>query len=117
MIDELTHDISTLAPEAFALLEKPAGFYIDGQWQRASRTFITYDPATTKALGQVGAGGAAEIDAAVRAAQKALQAPAWRDIGPPGRERLLLRLAELIEAKARVIGQIETVDNGMPSWM
>src|ERR1700722_3256849 len=117
MIDELTHDFSTLAPEARAFLDRPAGFYIDGRWQRASRTFATYDPATTKLLGQIGAGGAAEIDAAVRAAQKALRSAAWRDLGPMGRERLLLRLAELIEAKAQVIGQIDTVDNGMPSWM
>jgi phenylacetaldehyde dehydrogenase len=117
MIDELTHDISTLAPEARAFLDRPAGFYIDGQWQRASRSFATFDPATTEPLGQIGAGGVTEIDAAVRAAQKALQSAAWRDIGPMGRERLLVRLAELIEGKAQVIGQIETVDNGMPSWM
>jgi phenylacetaldehyde dehydrogenase len=114
--DELTHDISTLSPAARAVLARPAGFYIDGQWHPARSVFPSIDPATARQIGEIGSGGSAEIDAAVRAAQKALESPAWRDIGPTGRERLLIKLTELIEAEAATIGQLDTVDNGMPSW-
>jgi phenylacetaldehyde dehydrogenase len=112
----MTHDLAALTNEARSLLDRKPAFYIGGEWQPARAVLPAIDPASGAQIAQIGAGGASEIDAAVAAAKRALSAPAWRDIGPAGRERLLLKLAELIEAAAQVVAQIETVDNGMPGW-
>ena len=112
----LTHDLSTLHVETRTVLDRNPAFFIGGEWHASREALPAIDPASGQQIAQIGAGGASEIDAAVAAAKTALAAPAWRDIGPAGRERLLIRLAELIEAKAQIIGQIETVDNGMPWW-
>ena len=116
MTSPLTHDLSVLAKESRAILDRPAAFFIGGEWHDAGATLPVVDPATGQHIARIGAGGAKEVDAAVQAAAGALHSAAWRDLGPSGRERLLLKLAELIEAHAPVIAQIETVDNGMPGW-
>lgn len=60
------------------------------------------------------AGGAADIDAAVRAARAALKSPAWKDMDPTDRGNLMLKLAALIEAKRHLFATIDTWDNGKP---
>lgn len=72
------------------------------------------DPATAAPIGSIAAGGADEIDRAVRAARAAFEAPAWQAMPAAERERLLLRLAELVERHADELAAIETLDNGMP---
>ena len=54
-----------------------------------------------------------DIDAALTAAKRALESRTWRDLAPDGRERLIHRLADLVEANADLIAELETVDNGM----
>lgn len=116
MADRLVHDISVLSREARAALDREPAFFIDGEWHAARSILPVIDPSSGEQIGRIGAGGSAEIDAAVSAASAALSGAAWRRMGPVGRERLLLRLAELIETKAETIAQVETVDNGMPGW-
>lgn len=72
------------------------------------------DPATAAQIGGIAAGGADEIDRAVRAARAAFEAPTWQAMPAAERERLLLRLAELVERHADELAAIETLDNGMP---
>lgn len=114
--DRFHHDLSQLDPAARAWIERKAAFYIDGRWTPASATLPVVDPATGLEVGEIGAGGAAEIDAAVDAARRALSNPAWAGIGPISRERMLHRLVALIEARAPILAGVETIDNGMPSW-
>ena len=87
---------------------------IDGQWAvaRDGRTFPVYNPATGEVLANVPAGGEADVDAAVSAARRALTAPAWRDLTPYARERLLHKLADLIEANGDEIARLETMNQG-----
>lgn len=71
---------------------------IDGQWRRTNNVVESVDPLTGEPIGAVASGGAPEIDAAVRAAQRAY--PAWRNLGDHGRRRVLRRLhAALVERK------------------
>lgn len=87
---------------------------IDGQWAdaRDGRTFAVYNPATGEVLAQVPAGDATDVDAAVAAARRALGAPGWRDLTPYARERLLHRLADLIEANGDELARLETLNQG-----
>ncbi|HCE10638.1 MAG TPA: aldehyde dehydrogenase, partial [Oxalobacteraceae bacterium] len=42
----------------------------------------------------------------------AFEAPSWRDMLPAQRERLLLKLADLVEANSAELAQLETLNNG-----
>jgi len=50
----------------------------------------------------------------VLAARRAFDDSAWSRMKPTDRERLLLRVADLIEANARELAEIESLDNGKP---
>ena len=110
------NDLSKVSREARAALDRPPAHYIGGQWVAASGSIPVLDPSSGEPVSAIAKGAAAEIDAAVTAATRALKAPEWTGPGPVGRERLLTRLADLIEARAAHIAEVETIDNGMPQW-
>ncbi|HNB42934.1 MAG TPA: aldehyde dehydrogenase family protein, partial [Burkholderiaceae bacterium] len=66
---------------------------------------------------RVPAGEATDIDRAVGAARRAFEQGDWPRMRPVDRERLLLRLAELVEAHAQELAEIEALDNGKPVTM
>lgn len=89
--------------------------YIGGQWVEGSGAPIPVEnPADETRIGSIAGGTAGDVDKAVDAARNAFDAPAWRTMAAAERERLLLRLADLVEANADEIAAIETLDNGMP---
>jgi acyl-CoA reductase-like NAD-dependent aldehyde dehydrogenase len=104
---------------ASAFAAKPRELFIDGKWQpsRSGETFEVVDPARGSVFAHAAAGGAADIDAAVAAARRAFETPPWASMTPAQRARLLLRLADLIEANGDEIALLETLDNGMPFRM
>lgn len=77
-----------------------------------SKAFDVFNPATGAHLARVAGGGAQEADLAVQRAHEAFLE--WRYV--PVRERcdLLLRVADLIEAHADEIAEIETTEMGKP---
>ena len=72
------------------------------------------DPSTGAIVAQVPVAGADAVDAAVAAARAALVAPAWRDLAPLARERLLHRLADAMEADLPRLAALEALDTGKP---
>ncbi|MDW3689073.1 aldehyde dehydrogenase family protein [Cupriavidus sp. CV2] len=87
---------------------------IDGEWRQAKsgETFAVFDPATGEEIARVPAGGAADIDAAVAAAGRAFAGGTWRVMMPAQRERLLLKLADLVEQHGDELARLETLNNG-----
>jgi len=77
------------------------------------RAFPTIDPATASPLAQIAEAGPHDVDLAVRAARAAFEGP-WRRTPPAERARLLNRLADLIEANAEELAQLESLDTGKP---
>ncbi|MFF2110673.1 aldehyde dehydrogenase family protein [Rhodococcus koreensis] len=69
------------------------------------------NPSTGEVDGEIPLAGATEIDEAVRAAHAAY--PAWRRTPGPERRRLLLKLADLLEANGPEFGRRTTIDMGM----
>ncbi len=53
-----------------------------------------------------------DVDAAVASAKNAFHGPDWKGITATGRGKLLVRLADLIAARADELGALETRDNG-----
>lgn len=70
-------------------------------------------PVSGKADATIPLAGEAEVDAAVTAAEMAFAS--WRRTAPAERRRLLLRLADLLEANASELGRVGTLDNGIPT--
>jgi aldehyde dehydrogenase (NAD+) len=89
---------------------------IGGHWVPAAdgAEFKTYNPASGEPLGIAADAGQADVDAAVAAARKALSDPAWNQMVPAARGRLLWKIADLIEANADELARLETLDQGQP---
>ncbi|MDY7546133.1 aldehyde dehydrogenase family protein [Glaciimonas sp. CA11.2] len=89
--------------------------FIDGRWVAAQsgQTFPTTDPATGELLANIADGGAADIEAAVIAARQAFEG-AWGKTKPIERQRLLLRLADLVEREYAQFALLDTLEMGMP---
>lgn len=98
------------------LNNQPKKLLVDGEWIPASNgdTFPTYNPATGEILSQIALAGKEDVDAAVRAARRALEQGEWGRMMADDRARLLWKLADLIEANAAELADLETLDNGKP---
>ena len=96
--------------------DTPKRLLIGGQWveARSGETFETENPTTGKRLATVAAGDAADVDAAVRAARRAFEDPAWSGMNPHQRTRVLLRIADAIESHASELAELETLEMGAP---
>ncbi|HXJ24426.1 MAG TPA: aldehyde dehydrogenase family protein [Streptosporangiaceae bacterium] len=89
---------------------------IGGEWVQAAsgETFETVNPANATTITTVASAGAADVDRAVDAARRAFEDRAWSDMNPHQRTRVLLRIAEIIEAHADELALIESLDVGIP---
>jgi betaine-aldehyde dehydrogenase len=68
------------------------------------------NPATRGVFAQVPRGGEADIDAAVRAAASAFDA--WKRVSPKDRGRMLLRIADLVEAETESLARTVALETG-----
>jgi phenylacetaldehyde dehydrogenase len=100
-------------------LAQPKRMAIGGEWVEAlgGAVLEVVDPASGQVFDRVPAGEAADIDRAVAAARRAFEQGEWPKMRPVDRERLLLRLAEAVEANAQELAEIEALDNGKPVSM
>ena len=70
------------------------------------------NPATEQKLGSIPAASADDVNTAVNTARAAFDSGSWARARPADRERLLLKLADLMERDALVLEQLESIDNG-----
>ena len=83
-----------------------------GQWidSTATATGEVRNPATNELLALVPMGGAADVDRAVKAAEKAY--PGWRMTPPVNRVRPMFKFRELLEKHFDDIARIVTREHG-----
>jgi betaine-aldehyde dehydrogenase len=88
--------------------------YIDGRFVDAESgaTLATLNPHDNSTIAEVAMADRADIDKAVGAATRAF--PAWSRMAAADRGRILLRLAELIEANTEELARLESLDTGHP---
>lgn len=91
--------------------------FIGGTWKEPSqRQYIdVINPATAQKFAEAADGSAADVDAAVDAAQKAF--PSWSKLSAMERCQWLLKMADAIDAKLEELALAETTDNGKPLWL
>jgi aldehyde dehydrogenase (NAD+) len=86
--------------------------YIGGAFSDGSARFESRDPATGKPWALMPEARAADVNAAVDAAEAAFFAPEWAGMTASGRGKLLYRLADLVAENAQTLAQLETRDTG-----
>jgi len=88
--------------------------FIGGKFVDAlsGETLTSVNPHDNTPIAEVAMAGKADVDAAVAAAQAAF--PAWSRMSASDRGRILLRLADKIEANAEELAQLESLDTGHP---
>ncbi|GIT90861.1 aldehyde dehydrogenase [Jannaschia pagri] len=86
---------------------------IGGTWCRPTDTLPMEDPSTGETVGAIARGRAADIDAAVTAAQAALAGP-WGRMAAAERGRLLARMGHMVEAQVEDLARMEAMDVGKP---
>jgi acyl-CoA reductase-like NAD-dependent aldehyde dehydrogenase len=113
--------MSTTLPDALSdaareFAGRDHGLLIGGEVVPAAdgRTFSTPDPSTGLDIAEVALAGTEDVDRAVRAARAALEGPQWADMLPAERGRLIGRLADLVEAHADELAELESLDGGKP---
>jgi acyl-CoA reductase-like NAD-dependent aldehyde dehydrogenase len=78
----------------------------------STETMQVFEPATEQVLAELARAGIEEADEAVARAKAAF--PAWRDVAPGDRAKLLRRLARVVEGKVEELAQLEARNVGKP---
>lgn len=88
--------------------------FINNQWVASSGTRLldVINPFSEERIAQVTAGEAADVDAAVNAAQQAQ--PAWQALGGAARSRFLDRFADSLENRRDALITLSATNNGKP---
>lgn len=105
-----------IIPPRPALLDTPhQDMLIGGQRVPAlsGKRFETRNPATGDLLATVAQGGAEDVHRAVKSARAAFEGP-WRRMKPVERQRIMLRLADLVEEHFEELAMLDTLDLGAP---
>jgi aldehyde dehydrogenase (NAD+) len=87
--------------------------FVGGVWQAAPETLPVLDPSTGAQIAAIARGGAADVDAAVRAAEAALAGP-WGRMPAFERGRILARMGALVLERAEELAVLEATDVGKP---
>jgi betaine-aldehyde dehydrogenase len=86
---------------------------IGGDWiGDTSESIASVNPATGQVNHAVCAATPRHVDAAVESARQAATAPAWREMLPHRRARLLATLADVIDARGEDFARAQMLDNG-----
>jgi len=103
----------TVNDEVINFLNSPKKLYINGQMCDASsgETIDVIEPSTGGKLSHVPSSTPIDIDLAVSSARSALDGK-WSKMKVNEREKILLHLSSLIERDAKIIAEIESLDNG-----
>jgi acyl-CoA reductase-like NAD-dependent aldehyde dehydrogenase len=78
----------------------------------STETMQVFEPATEQVLAELPRAGVEEADEAVARAKAAF--PAWRDVAPGERAKLLRKLARVLEENVEELAQIEARNVGKP---
>jgi len=99
-------------------LDRQTKLLIDGKWVEStgSKTVETHDPSTGKLIANLVDATDEDVNRAVAAARRAFDDGRWSGLPAAQRERIILKLADLIEAHAEELAELESIDNGKPHF-
>ncbi|CAM5284568.1 Aldehyde Dehydrogenase OS=Tsukamurella paurometabola (strain ATCC 8368 / DSM / CCUG 35730 /CIP 100753 / JCM 10117 / KCTC 9821 / NBRC 16120 / NCIMB 702349/ NCTC 13040) OX=521096 GN=Tpau_0386 PE=3 SV=1 [Tsukamurella paurometabola] len=100
--------------ERASTIKLPTTSFIDGRSTPAlsRESFDVVNPATDQVLTAVSAGGADDIDAAVKAARRAFDDGRWNGLSPTERGERLIRFADLLLENIEELALLVTLEMG-----
>ncbi|MES2262702.1 MAG: aldehyde dehydrogenase family protein [Pseudomonadota bacterium] len=108
-VNEATAVPASIRVQAF--LDRTHGHFIGNETIAPARAELdVFNPATGAVIARIPDGDAAAVDAAVASSRAALHG--WSRTRPAERERILLRVADLLELHADELAEIETLNQG-----
>ena len=115
-MNAITNPWNLLRDDVRSFVARPKKLFIGGQWRDPvdGKTLDVFDPALGALICTVPAGEAKDVDLAVAAAREAFDDGPWSKLNPSERGKLVWRLADLMEAHADELAQLEALDNGKP---
>ncbi len=104
----------TLHPDTRSFIDRKHALLIGEHrpMSQSGRSIDVINPATGEKFSEVACGSAEDINLAVSTARQTFEDSAWSRMKPGERERLLWRFADLIEANAQSLAELECLDNG-----
>lgn len=104
----------TLHPDTRSFIDRKHALLIGEHrpMSQSGRSIDVINPATGEKFSEVACGSAEDINLAVATARQTFEDSAWSRMKPVERERLLWRFADLIEANAQSLAELECLDNG-----
>ena len=89
--------------------------FINGEFvaPKSGKYFDSINPANEQKLAEIALAGAADVDAAYQAAQRAFDTT-WSKLAGRERAKYLFRIARLLQDRAREFAVAETLDGGKP---
>ncbi|MGM0856424.1 MAG: aldehyde dehydrogenase [Pseudomonadota bacterium] len=99
-----------------ALLSFETHAFINGEFVAAAdgSTLTSINPATGNVLAEVASCDAQDAERATQAARATFESGVWSRCHPSQRKRVLLRLADLVEAHRDELALLDTLDMGKP---
>jgi phenylacetaldehyde dehydrogenase len=100
-----------------SFLARPLKLFINGEWSDAAsdESFTFENPSAGHVIGRAAAGAAADIDRAVEAARAAFESGPWSLMPGTERAKLMVRLADLIDAHGDELARLESFNGGNPT--
>jgi acyl-CoA reductase-like NAD-dependent aldehyde dehydrogenase len=94
------------------------GHFIDGEVVPSvdGQTMPVIDPATGERVAVAALGSAHDVDRAVASARAAFDDGRWRYLAPLEKERRLRRMSALLEERATLFAESDTIDSGLLRW-
>ncbi|MEJ8567016.1 aldehyde dehydrogenase family protein [Elongatibacter sediminis] len=111
---QLSNDLDVASAATREYLRRTHDLLIGGESvsSNGDGRLTVLDPSSGAEVATAADGTADDIDRAVRSARSALDEGDWKSLRPDERERLMLKLADLIEDQADVIAEIEAIESG-----
>ena len=110
----MTQNLVPVLGEVNAFLQKQHGLLIDGKSAstRAGKRIDVRNPATGEVIATVADANEQDVDDVVQASHRTFTSGVWSKARPADRERMLLKLADVLEAHAEELAQLETLNQG-----
>ncbi|XP_061181461.1 2-aminomuconic semialdehyde dehydrogenase-like [Saccostrea echinata] len=89
--------------------------FVNGKFVPTEKYIDSFDPSTGEVWAKIPDSGEKEINDAVTAAKAAF--PKWSSTPVLDRSKLMLRIADLIEARQNEFAELESKDQGKPVWL
>ncbi len=106
--------LHTISEQTQRFLATTRPLLVGEQWRAGAtgQSASAINPATGAAVGQFCVAGVADVEIAVAIARQSFEDGRWRRLTPAAREKCLWRVAELIEANAQMLAELECLDGG-----